>query len=459
VARLHSRIYLHFLGVLLVVGLTTAIVFTVGARDAFRRELALGMTHHLAAFAAERLDDPRGLGERLRQIHDDLHVRVCVRDLDGRVIAAGGDELPPLRPHEEVEVRAGSIVQRRHPMGFMAVPVRDRSTGSVVGFVETAAPRPLGAPHFWRPAVLVGLALLVVAVATRPLSQRISRPLEHLTTAVRRLGGGDLSARVPVPAGHARRNDEITELTGAFNEMAERVERLVRVEKELLANVSHELRSPLARIRLALELMPHDERDERHLRDVERDLAELDRLIDDVLTTARLEATGIPAHLGPVDARAMLMDLSERAHHDPITANTPVRVDEGPPLEVIADGSLLRRALWNLIENAAKYGAPPITLAATGDDERVTLTVSDEGAGIAPADRERVFAPFYRADAARTPGLPGDSRRGVGLGLTLARRVAEVHGGTIAIEPASEADGTPRGCRVVVTIPRTPRGA
>jgi signal transduction histidine kinase len=459
VARLHSRIYLHFLGVLLVVGVTTAIVFTMGARDAFRRELGLGMTHHLAAFAAERLDDPRALAERLRQIHDDLHVSVCVRDLDGRVIAAGGEELPPLRPHEDAEVRAGSIVRRRHPMGFIAVPVRNRSTGAVIGFVETAAPRPLGAPHFWRPAALVGLALLVVAVATRPLSQRISRPLEELTAAARRLGGGDLSARVPVDAARVRRSDEITELTGAFNEMADRVERLVRVEKELLANVSHELRSPLARIRLALELLPHDDQDDRHLRDVERDLAELDRLIDDVLTTARLEATGIPTHLGPVEARAMLSELAERARHDPLTASTPVRVDDGPSLELIADGSLLRRAVWNLIENAAKYGAPPITLAATGDDEHVTLTVTDEGAGIAATDRERVFAPFYRADTAHTPEPSGDSRRGVGLGLTLARRVAEVHGGTIAIEPASEADGTPRGCRVVMTIPRAPRAA
>jgi two-component system, OmpR family, sensor kinase len=453
VARLHSRIYLHFIGVLVVVGVTTAVVFAIGTRDAFRREMALGMTQHLAALAADRLDDPRGLEARLRQIHDDLHVLVCVRDLEGRVIAAGGEELPPLRPAEQAHVRAGNIVLRRHPMGFAAVPIRDRTTGSVVGFVEAAAPRPLGPPHFWRPALIVGLALLVVAVLTRPLAQRISRPLEHLTAAARRLGGGDLSARAPVDTGHARRSDEITELTHAFNDMAERVERLVRAEKELLANVSHELRSPLARIRLALELLPREAADDRHLRDVERDLGELDRLIEDVLTTARLDTTGLPAHLGPVDVRALLDDLAARARHDPLTASTPVRIDDGPAIELMADASLLRRAIWNLIENAAKYGAPPITLSAARDGERVTITVSDEGAGIAPADRERVFTPFYRGDAARTPDATEESRRGVGLGLTLARRVAEVHGGTIAVGAASESGGTPRGCRVVVTIP------
>ena len=129
-------------------------------------------------------------------------------------------------------------------------------------------------------------------------------------------------------------------------------------------------------------------------------------------------------------------------------------MEDGPPVALTADESLLRRALWNLVENAAKYGAPPITLSAAVEGERVALGVSDAGRGVAPADRERVFEPFYRGDAARTPDPGGDdARRGVGLGLTLARRIAEVHGGAIAIGPASETDGPPRGCRVVLTIP------
>jgi signal transduction histidine kinase len=459
VARLHSRIYLHFLGVLLVVAVTTAVVFAIGAREAAHHEIAIRMTHHLASLAAEHIGDPDRLAARLGQIHEDLHVDVRVCDLHGRVVASAGNALPALAPGEEADVRAGSIVVRPHPMGFAAVPIRAPSSGAVVGFVEAAAPRRFGPPPPWRPIVIVALALLVVAIATRPLAQRISRPLEHLTGAARRLGAGDLSARVPVDERHARRNDEISELTRAFNEMAERVERLVRSEKELLANVSHELRSPLTRIRLALELLPRDGEGDRHLGDVERDLAELDRLIEDVLTTARLDATGLPAHLGAVDVRAVLADLAERAGHDPVTASTPVRVEDGPPLELTADEALLRRALWNLVENAAKYGAPPITLSASRVADRVTLAVSDEGRGIAPEERDRVFAPFYRGDVARTPDGSAESRRGVGLGLTLARRVAEVHGGTIAIEPASQVDGQPRGCRVVIAIPSAPQEA
>jgi signal transduction histidine kinase len=450
VARLHSRIYLHFLGVLLVVAVTTGVVFALGAREAFRREMAPRMTRHLASLVGERIGDPAALTARLNQIHDDLHVAVRVRDLDGRVIAAAGEEMPPLTPAELRDVRAGGVVVRGRPMGFAAAPVRDPASGAVVSVVEGGVPRHLGPPPLWRPILVVVLALLVVAVATRPLAQRISRPVERLTAAARRLGGGDLSARAPADGAHARRADEITELTRAFNEMAERVERLVRAEKDLLANVSHELRSPLARIRVALALLPREADDERRLRDVERDLAELDRLVEDVLTTARLEATGLPAHLGPVDARALLTELAERARHDPLTAARPVRVADGPAVTLTADEALLRRALWNLVENAAKYGAPPITLSAAVEGEHVVFGVSDEGAGVAPADRERVFAPFYRGDAARTPDPVGEARRGVGLGLTLARRVAEVHGGAIAIGPGAES----RGCRVTLTIPR-----
>jgi two-component system, OmpR family, sensor kinase len=445
VARLHSRIYLHFLGVLLVVAVTTAVVFGLGVRDAFRRQVALGMAHHVAALLGERVDDPEGLEARVRQLHDDLRLSVRVRGLDGDVLAAAGDPLPRLPPAREAEVRAGGEVLWTRPMGFAAA-IRHPGSGAVVAVVEAAPPRPLGMPPIWRPVLWAALALAVVAVATRPLAQRISRPVERLTAAVRRLGSGDLSARVAAEARHARRADEIVELTRAFNEMAERVERLVRSEKELLANISHELRSPLARIRLALELIPRDAAGAHHLGDVERDLTELDRLIDDVLTATRLGTTGLPANLAVVDANTVLDDVAERARHDPLTAGLALRVERGAGVQVTADGALLRRALWNLVENAARYGAPPITLSAARVGDRIVLAVSDEGPGIAPGEREQIFAPFYRGEAgARAP-------HGAGLGLTLARRIAEAHGGTATVEANEE---TKRGCRVVLSLPRS----
>ena len=165
-----------------------------------------------------------------------------------------------------------------------------------------------------------------------------------------------------------------------------------------------------------------------------------------MLATARLESTGLPARLGEVDVTAMLAELAERARHDPLVARSPVTLAPGAPLTLVADEALLRRALWNLIENAAKYGAPPITLAAERTGERVSLSVTDAGPGIPAASRQRVLDPFTRLDVARTPGVA--ARGGFGLGLTFARRVAEVHGGGITIGPAEIVAGAERGCRV-----------
>ncbi len=451
--RLHSRVYLHSLAVLLVVGVATSLVFALVNRGGGFHEMGERMARHAAALAAEGLGDRAVLARRVAELHDTLDLDVAVRDLDGRVLAAAGAVVAPPRTDVVAAVRAGRVIVRGRPPSA-AAPVRDPATGAVAALVQVSIQHRFGPPALIRPLLFVTVVLVVVALATRPLARRLSRPLERLTEAARRLGGGDLGARAPTPPPRTRGwrrghtpADEIGELTRAFNEMAERVERLVRGQKELLANVSHELRSPLARLRMALALLPRDGATEARLADAERDLAELDRLIDDVLATARLEATGLPTRLAEVDVSALLRDLAERARHDPAVTGRTVRVADGERPTLVADEALLRRALWNLVENAAKYGAPPITLAATLEGDRVALSVTDEGPGIALEARERVLDPFYRLDAARTPGGAGPG--GVGLGLTFARRVAEVHGGAIAVGAAERE----RGCRVTISLP------
>jgi signal transduction histidine kinase len=456
--RLQSRVYLHSLVVLLVVGAATSLVFALVGRGASFREIGERMARHVAALAAERLDDRAALAAQVERLHVDLDVDVIVRDLEGDILARSGAAGPRPPADALAAARAGRVVTRARPAPYALAPVRDPRSGAVVATAQVLASHHFGPPGLARPLLFVAVVLLAVAAASGPLARRLSRPLERLTEAARRLGSGDLGARAPAappPVRWWRRRhapaDEIAALTRAFNEMAERVEGLVRGQKELLANVSHELRSPLTRLRVALALLPRDGATEARLADAERDLAELDRLIDDVLATARLEATGLPTRLGEVDVRALLGGLAERARHDPALHATSVRATDGPPLTVVADEGLLRRALWNLVENAAKYGAPPITLAAVRDGDRVTLSVDDEGPGIPPEARERVLDPFFRLDAARTPGGTGPA--GVGLGLTFARRVAEVHGGGIKVGAASADAGGEHGCRVSISIP------
>ena len=463
--RLYPRIYLHFLGVLAVVGVATSVVLAWSAREAFRNDLGERMGRHVAHLVSERLDDGAALTARLAELHAELDVDLTVRDLDGRVVASTGRIVPRLANEPAREGPDGRVALEHTRRGMLvAVRVDDPTSGAPRGTVTAALPHRFRPAGLLRPLLVVAMMLGVVAIAVGPLARRISRPIERLTAAARRLGGGDLGARVPLPSrasGWWRRHrgpgDELAELSRAFNDMAARVERLVRGQKELLANVSHELRSPLARIRLALELLPHDDASAAHRADLERDLAEIDRLIDDVLTAARLEATGLPAQLAPVDVNALLDEIGDRARRDPGLAGWDVRVVAGPPTRLLADELLLKRALWNLVDNARKYGAPPLTLSAVTREGHAEISVADDGPGIPAEDRAQVFNPFFRRDPARSPDRGGG---GVGLGLTLAQRVVEVHGGAIRVEPASTVHGGEHGCRVVMVLPiERPAGA
>ena len=454
--RLFARIYLHFLGGLLVVAIAVSLLFAFTARGAFVQESSGRTSRHVASLVGETFGDRPALARRVQQINKDLELDLVVRDLQGRVLAGAGAERPTFTAEQLAQVRSGLRMVQPDPEWSVASPVRDPKTGAVIGTVETTAHRRARWRGLTRPATMLGLMVAMFAGAAALLARRISRPLERLTAAVRRLGTGDLAARAPLdqqtwwrPRSPSR-GDELAELTQAFNDMAERIERLIAGQNELMANVSHELRSPLTRIRVALELLPRDEEADARLHDVEADLDELERLIEDVLTTARLDATGLPPHPSRMDARQVMADLAERASRDPATAGLTVSLGGSASVECVADPALLRRAVWNLIENAAKYGAPPITLAAEREGSDVVLSVTDEGAGIPPEERERVLAPFYRLDKARTPEGP---THGFGLGLTLAHRVAEVHGGRIVIGPANGHGGREHGCRVSLILP------
>ena len=314
--------------------------------------------------------------------------------------------------------------------------------------------------------IMSGLFLGMIAFAARRAVRRIAWPIELLTAASRRFGAGDLSTRVTMPPWwrhmrwhrmeHWRRHpgrrmrglDEIIDLGDAWNDMAARIEKLVQGQRELLANVSHELRSPLARVRVALELLPRTPATEKRFAEVVADLEELDHLIDEVLTASRLEGGTFPLRPDDVDVADLLAGLAARAAHDPLTSGKELRVDPVGVGSVRADAGLLRRALWNLVENAAKYGAPPIVLAAELKEGAVVLSVTDAGPGIPAEARDRVLEPFVRLDEARTPGTTAE-RRGIGLGLTIAGRAAEAHGGRLTLEPAC-GDG---GLRASITLP------
>ena len=320
----------------------------------------------------------------------------------------------------------------------LPVPSRDGRTG---GWMRTAVgpavsiPLPDGRrlvarlPPRQRPSALMlaaflGAIALVVAIGARPVVRRLTGRLERLQRGVESLGAGDLTARVKVEG-----RDEVARLARSFNQAAARIESLVNAHKMLLANASHELRTPLARIRLGLELVAtHPERKV----ELERDIAELDQLVDEILLVSRLDATEQLDVREDVDLAALAAE--ECARYDDCAL-------EAKPVTVSGDPMLLRRMIRNLIENAKLHGQPPIEVTVANEDGRTVLNVLDHGPVIAEEARERLFSPFYRS--------PGScARKGSGLGLALVRQIARRHGGDVVYDPG-------RGSSFTVSLPVT----
>ncbi|HMI94064.1 MAG TPA: HAMP domain-containing sensor histidine kinase [Polyangiales bacterium] len=318
-------------------------------------------------------------------------------------------------------------------------------------------PKPSALP----PLLALGFGLVVIFVGAFLTARWIGRPLEQLTRAARALGQGDLRARTAIA-----RKDELGELGRTFDDMAERMEQLLLAEKELLANVAHELRTPLARIRVALEIAVEGDAEAARasLAEIAVDLAELEALINDVLTATRFELTdgrasesGFALHRECLPARALAERAVERfASHHPLRKlelelpggrdaqrGGEPELSELPELpNVEVDRVLFRRVLDNLLDNAHKYTPDPslpIVLRVAREGQHAIFEVRDHGIGIPEADLPHVFSAFFRSERSRSRGTGG-----VGLGLTLVKRIVEAHGGTVRIASSPGAGTTVR---------------
>jgi signal transduction histidine kinase len=282
-------------------------------------------------------------------------------------------------------------------------------------------PRPANASwrapfgFFW----MLGLVAIAVALAIYPIVRRLTRRLEALQRDVERWGNGDLSIRVPTGGA-----DEVGFLATGFNRAAEQISALMKTredlltsQKSLLANASHELRSPLTRIRMGIELMGGGAQSAAKI-ELSRNINELDQLVGEILLASRLEAK--EADLGTVEEVDLVGLCAEECSR--LHAQLDVEV-----ASVVVPGvaKLLRRVVRNLLENANRYAAGEVTVSIRQTEREAVLQVNDRGPGVPAELMDRIFEPFYR--------LPGASERdgGVGLGLSLVRSITLRHGGSI----------------------------
>jgi two-component system OmpR family sensor kinase len=331
---------------------------------------------------------------------------IIIRNQAGEVI--GQDRTRPVRDpirglEFQVDMKDGSSI-------WVQLPPRRRAPGEPPpGRSWVRGPGGL----LW----MLAIVALAVAIGSYPIIRRLTQRLDDLRLGVERWGEGDLSARIKEDG-----SDELAFLAQRFNHAAERVETLLKSHKSLLANASHELRSPLARIRMGLELIG-PEASPSFQEEIRRNIAELDQLIDEILLASRLDAK--ETDMGTVES----VDLTGLAAEECARADAEL-VPSGDGRSMVVDGvpKLLRRAVRNLLENAKRYSDGPVTVELTREGGHAVMRVRDRGPGVPPAERERIFEPFYR--------LPGASERygGVGLGLALVRSIMLRHRGSVHCE-------------------------
>ena len=330
---------------------------------------------------------------------------VLVRNEAGDVI--GQTNTRPVRiPGQGVEFQVSMNDGRTLSIQF---PPRPRMAGEP----------PPGRPWLRGPGSLLWILAIVaiaVAVGTYPIIRRLTQRLQDLRVGVERWGDGDLSTRIDETG-----SDELAFLAQRFNHAAGRVEALLKSQKSLLANASHELRSPLARIRMGLELMD-PQTSPSFQQEIRRNIEELDQLVDEILLASRLDSK--EADVGTFEN----VDLTGLAAEECARAGAELAAPPGESVNVDGVSRLLRRALRNLLENARRYSKGPVTVEIAREGADAVVRVRDRGPGVPPAERERIFEPFYR--------LAGASERsgGVGLGLALVRSISQRHHGSVICE-------------------------
>lgn len=307
----------------------------------------------------------------------------------------------------------------------------DGSGALMVGPVHPAIPPgvvPVGA-----------LLLLFVPFLGAFVAARIERELSKVESASQAIAAGDLDARVDNEHGPS------SELAASFNAMAVRIERLVHSRDELVQAVSHELGSPLSRLRFHVELLAQAQTDASRLERTEAVSHELDRLDDlvaELLGFVQYDEQKL--HREVFDPTSMLNDLAELAHLDaPDGRDIRVDVEVATNVSVDADPKLFQRVVENLLRNAARYAKRAVLVSVTMSDGIVIVAVDDDGPGIPESHRKDVLTPFVRLDADR-----GRRSGGAGLGLAIVQRILERHGGDVVID-----DGPMGGARVRTTWP------
>jgi two-component system, OmpR family, sensor kinase len=303
---------------------------------------------------------------------------------------------------------------------------------------------------WWVRAILLGLALAVSGLVSYLLARSISTPVRRLQAVAHTLSAGDLDARAGAEV--TRRKDELGVLGREFDSMADRLSSLIAARQRLLRDISHELRSPLARMEMAIGLARQDPGSTAEQLDrVERESGRLDQLIGHILEYARLERDPATFTFEELDVADLVRQIVHDAEFESQSPADRLRVTSDDTVTMRGDPSVLHSAIDNVVRNALLHGdrQQPIEVMLSNDADAVRIAVRDHGPGVREEDLPHIFEPFYRAGAKDSNHV---STEGTGIGLAITQRAAALHGGDVS---ARNADGG--GLVVTITLPRASR--
>jgi len=428
-----------------------AILVTIAMRPSRHGIETMGPQTLAEVVNAYRNEGEKGAYNYLEDLQKTQHVRAFVFDSTGRELSG---RIPP--PWVE-DTRRGHALRHR---GWLASLLPDRFSRQALTLdgqrYTLVLELPPGPGAFFGPHDIPGLGIIIAVISSGLvcylLAWSMTSPVARLRAAAQSLAAGDLTARTGAPM--RGRRDELAELMRDFDRMAERIEGLVESQSRLLKDVSHELRSPLARLSVALGLAQQKAAPEIEpsLQRIELEADRLNQLIQRLLTIARLESGTDGVRKTKLPLRELVDEVARDAEYETPGRSCRVTANASDEFLVEGDPELLRSAIENVVRNATRYTAEgtvvEIRLERQTNEKgaEVVLRVLDSGPGVPNDDLEKIFQPFYRLDDARNRQTGG-----AGLGLSIAQRAVRLHGGQLRASNRPEG-----GLEVEIRIPAVP---
>ena len=371
------------------------------------------------------------------------HLQACLFHLDGTVILGKGCERFATTARDS-RVNGKPEINLQHGLATIAVTVRGGRDDQYIYVTESpVGPRAAVARNVAAVAVRCLIALFVPGLVCYLLTRYLTAPILRLREASQQLAAGNLSTRAD--ARMSLRRDELGLLVKDFNTMAARLEGLVDGQRQLIYDISHELRSPLTRLNVALDLGRERKGSDQAFDQMQQDLERMDQMIDRLLTLARLDAAGASVPLKSLNLTDLVADIVHSAGFELGDRPDNITMNSSDAFFVRGNAELLQSAIENVIRNAIRYNnsEEPVQVVLERVESSAKITVRDHGLGVPSEDLRRIFEPFYRVatDRDRQTG-------GTGLGLAIAERAIRMHGGEVYALNA-----TPQGLEVHIVLP------